>query len=352
MQNASQWDVYFKSLLPQFTLYCLLSRQIESLVTQKTKRIAIVTPVFNDWISFSHLLGVINDCAASWNAGVRVIAVDDGSTELPPSSFSELKHIDRVEVVSLVCNLGHQQAIAVGLCEAFHQGDLEAVVVMDCDGEDPPEAIGGLLKAFHKNPNHIVVAQRGKRLETTSFRVSYLLYRALFWVLTGRIIDFGNFCLIPRALLLRVVHLPDIWNNLAASLTKSRILLHKVRINRGRRYAGRSKMNMVSLITHGLSAVSVYSDVVFVRVVILFTVLSMLVAVAIVVVVCLRFLTNLAIPGWTSYVTGLLSIILLQSLLFSAGAAFLLLSRRSILSVVPALDARRYIRGRTVIHEL
>jgi len=314
--------------------------------------VVIVTPVFNDWTSFFSLLYALNDCCDRWNVRLRVIAIDDGSTELPPAFPGDLKNIDRVEVLSLVCNMGHQRAIAVGLCEAFHQAGLDAVAVMDCDGEDPPQAIGNLLEAFRRNPNRIVVAQRGKRLETASFQFSYLVYRLLFWTLTGRVIDFGNFCLIPQRLLQRVVYLPDIWNNLAATLTKSRIPLHRVKVNRGRRYAGQSKMNFVSLIIHGLSAVSVYSDVVLVRVVILFAILSLLVAIGIVIVICLRLVTDLAIPGWASSLTGILGIIFLQSLLFSAGAAFSLLSRRSILSVVPALDARRYIRGRAVIHEL
>jgi glycosyltransferase involved in cell wall biosynthesis len=327
-------------------------KQVKSLIIQHSQSIVIVTPVFNDWKSFFHLLHAIDDCVCTWKVQVRVIAVDDGSTENSLLSLGNLEYIDRVEVVSLVCNLGHQRAIAVGLCEAFHQEGFDAVIVMDCDGEDAPEAIDSLLQAFRENSNRIIVAQRGKRSETVSFRVFYLMYRTLFWGLTGRVIDFGNFCLIPQPLLQRVVYLPDIWNNLAAALTKSRSPLYKVRINRGRRYAGQSKMNLISLIIHGLSAVSVYSDVVFVRVAILFTILSVLVATGIVVVVLLRLVTNLAIPGWASYVTGLLSIILLQTLLFSAGATFSLLSRRSILSVVPALDARRYIREWSVIHEL
>jgi hypothetical protein len=37
----------------------------------------------------------------------------------------------------------------------------------------------------------------------------------------------------------------------------------------GKRYAGRSKMNFVSLVTHGLGAISVYSDVVMVRLMLL-----------------------------------------------------------------------------------
>ncbi|HEY9619554.1 MAG TPA: glycosyltransferase [Crinalium sp.] len=320
--------------------------------TELVYRLSIVTPIFNDWQSFTYLVQAIDNLAKTLDLNVSIIAVNDGSIELTPTPevlLPDLKYLQKIEILNLVCNLGHQRAIAVGLCEAFHQEDSDAVIVMDCDGEDRPQDIGKLLKASFAHPNQIVVAQRGKRSEVASFRLSYILYKTLFLVLTGKVIDFGNFCLIPRSLLSRMVFMPDIWNNLAATIMLSKTPIYRVRINRGDRYAGKSKMNMVSLIIHGLSAISVYSDVVFVRVIITFTVLSVLLASGIGLVVILRLFTNLAIPGWASYVTGLLSVLLLQTLLLAAGAAFSLLNRRSALSVVPALDARRYVRERVVV---
>ena len=69
---------------------------------------------------------------------------------------------------------------------------------------------------------------------------------------------------------------PDLWNNLPAAILRSRLPIHLVPIHRGRRYAGKSKMNFTSLIVHGLSGISVYADTIFVRLLILSVLLVVL----------------------------------------------------------------------------
>ncbi len=83
-------------------------------------RIAIVTPVFNDWDSFQTLINDINNFAYKFKIFFKVIAVDDSSTLINyPKNLSNLKNIE-VEIIRLRNNLGHQRAIAVGLCEAYN----------------------------------------------------------------------------------------------------------------------------------------------------------------------------------------------------------------------------------------
>jgi hypothetical protein len=61
----------------------------------------------------------IDRLVSSWNAEVSVFVVDDRSIgELPNSvDFGDLTSINRLELLSLSANLGHQRAITVGLCE-------------------------------------------------------------------------------------------------------------------------------------------------------------------------------------------------------------------------------------------
>jgi hypothetical protein len=44
-------------------------------------RIAIVTPVFNDWASLSHLIGALEVAEVSKDVSFSVFVVDDGSSE-------------------------------------------------------------------------------------------------------------------------------------------------------------------------------------------------------------------------------------------------------------------------------
>lgn len=169
------------------------------------------------------------------------------------------------KILRLALNLGHQRAIAVGLCAVADRTQFDAVLVMHSDGEDRPADIAALLEASRQHPDHVVLARRAKRSESPAFRFWYLIYKLIFHTLSGQVISFGNYSVVPMSAVQRLVHMPELWNNLAACILRSRLPCTTVPTARGVRYSGRSTMNLVSLVVHGLSVMSVYSDVIFVR---------------------------------------------------------------------------------------
>ena len=102
-------------------------------------------------------------------------------------------------------------------------------------------------------------------------------------------------------------------------------------------------MNFISLVTHGLSAISVHGDVVGVRLLIATTLLILFAIAGICVVVVIRLLTDLAIPGWATYVVALLLIILIQAVTLSLFFIFLVLSNRDNASFLPERDYVHFI---------
>src|SRR5581483_5975909 len=166
------------------------------------KEIAIVTPVLDDWESFVTLLRELTARFPAAQTRFHVFAVDDGSHQpfevdaiaLPPDTC-----VASVEILRLALNLGHQRAIAIGLCNIAHRDEFDAVVVMDSDGEDRPADIAKLLAAAEAQPGRVLMAERSKRSERALFRLGYFAYRLLFHLLTGRSISFGNFSLLPMA---------------------------------------------------------------------------------------------------------------------------------------------------------
>jgi polyisoprenyl-phosphate glycosyltransferase len=309
-------------------------------------QLVIVTPVFNDWESFCHLLTAMDLAVSNWGVEVDVVAVDDGSFQPPmvDGTIAALENLRNVTIVSLACNIGHQRAIAVGLVHVCRSAQHDQCVVMDCDGEDRPEEVAALLRASAKQPDAIVTARRSRRLEDWRFRASYRLYKKLFWLFTGHEIDFGNFCLIPKAQLARIVHMTELWNHFAGTLIRSHAPLIRVNTVRGQRYAGRSTMKGVSLIIHGLSAIAVFSDVLFVRLMVFSLALSLLPIPLAVVVLYLRFFTNLAIPGWTTTVFGFVLMYILQVLSLSIVSVLTLLSSRSQFPFVPTSHALTFVK--------
>jgi polyisoprenyl-phosphate glycosyltransferase len=311
----------------------------------KQGHISIVVPTFNDWASLARLIKDIDTLPELAGFYFSILAVDDGSNErnLSPIMAGRYSRVLSIKAVELACNLGHQRAIAIGLVQALKTQDSGCIIVMDSDGEDRPRDIRKLVDQWRAAPNCIVCAKRARRSESISFKMFYAIYKLIFKMLTGVRIDFGNFCLIPLNLLAAVCHNSSSWNNLAATLVRSRLPIRRIPTDRGRRYAGQSHMNLVSLIMHGMSAMSVYSDVVLVRVLISLLGLSALSTVGLAVVFAIRLFTDLAIPGWASGVAGNLFVIFLQSVLFALISVFILLSTRSTKTVVPIVDADTYV---------
>ncbi|MEO7033138.1 MAG: glycosyltransferase [Polyangiaceae bacterium] len=311
-------------------------------------RVCVVTPAYNDWESLTRLLIDLDEVGKQSDLRFRVLVVDDSSTLPAPEGWPGLEHsqLESLTIVRLACNLGHQRAIAVGL--VMTHTDLEecaGVIVMDSDGEDLPSDLPRLMTASVSHPGSIVCARRARRSEPAAFRAFYRGYQLLFGALTGAHIDFGNFCLIPTSVLRAVISQAGIWNHLAATLTRSRLPLYRIDTQRGTRYARQSKMNFVSLVVHGLTAVAVYADVALVRIVILAMVLAGCSFLGIVLTVCIRLGTSLAIPGWASGVAGTLTVLLFQAVLIPAIGVFVVLSSRTARTVVPLVDAKNFVES-------
>jgi hypothetical protein len=314
-----------------------------------SKIIALVIPVLDDWASFTTLMREIADLLTGSGLALHVYAVDDGSSEpFEPASVVQMADscLVSIEVIRLAANLGHQRAIAVGLCAVAKDDTADAVLVMDSDGQDRPADIGALLAAGARHPRHVVLAARAQRAEPGSFRLWYRLYRLLFRALTGQTINFGNYCLIPMTAVRRLVHMPELWNNLAAAVMRSRLPYMTVPTVRGMRSCGSSKMNLPALVVHGLSAMSVYGDVIFVRVLLAAGGVAALAAIGIVTVAVTRLATNLAIPGWATATVGDLLIIVSQTFVVAIAASLTMLAGRSSRPIVPIVDCAAFIAGR------
>lgn len=320
-----------------------------------TKHIAILTPVFDDWDLLNILLCRMDKALLQTDTAVKVFVVDDGSSRSPSGlteTCARLRHIRFVQIIQLVSNQGHQRAIAVGLAElTAHVRNLNAVIILDADGEDLPDDLPRLLHAHEQHPDHIIVARRQWRSEGILFSLFYRLYKRLYQLLIGVRIDFGNFCLIPFQIAEKLSYNSYLWNHLAATIVRSRQPIIRIDTCRGKRYAGNSKMNLAALVVHGLSAISVYSDIVFARALLFFFLMAIASLAGIIAVFGIKLLTDLAIPGWATSTAGVLAVLLIQAVSLSAGAAFIMLHMRSQVWVVPAIDTLKLIKSREVIYE-
>jgi glycosyltransferase involved in cell wall biosynthesis len=303
--------------------------------------ILIITPVFNDWDSLAQLLEDLEKFLHSEDLDVDVLAVDDGSSQpcpkrlFPKENFSRIKSFN---ILHLTRNIGHQRAIAIGLAYAHANSSYKQVIVMDSDGEDRIADVINLVHEQMLHPAEIIFAQRKLRSDSLGFRVFYWTYKTLFRLLTGVTISFGNFSSIPGDLLGRVAHSSEIWNHYAAGILHSRITWRIIPTSKGTRYAGKSHMSFTSLAIHGLSAISVFIDVLTIRLMLASFLIILAGVIGFVVLLCVKFLTPLAIPGWATNVTFGLMMITFQAIIFLVILSFSILNYRSMRLFIPARD--------------
>ena len=300
----------------------------------------VLMPIYEDWESASVLVGRVQSALAGLVDRVEFLLVNDGSVAPPPAAIAlGDAPAARVDVLHLRRNLGHQRAIAVGLSHVHAHRPCDGVVVMDGDGEDTPDGVARLLRRFAEvGRAHTVFAERARRTEGALFRTFYVLYRWLHQMLTGRGVRVGNFSVVPRAHLDRLVAVSELWNHYAASVFRARLPVATTPIDRGYRIAGASRMNFTSLLAHGLSAISVFSDVVGLRLLVLAGALVVIAGGGIVAAGCVRVFTDLAIPGWATNVAGILLVVILQALLMAVAFVFLILQSRNQTAFLPIRD--------------
>ena len=140
-------------------------------------KVDLVIPVFNEAGIVAQMHARIRAAVDQLLYAFTFIYVDDGSSDATADELSVLMKSDqRVRVISLSRNFGHQAALTAGLDAS--RGD--AVVSLDGDGQHPPEMIGDMLELISQGYD-IVQAQRAEDAQLGSFKkwTSGLFYRLL-----------------------------------------------------------------------------------------------------------------------------------------------------------------------------
>jgi glycosyltransferase involved in cell wall biosynthesis len=257
----------------------------------------IIITCYNEGSGIIRLLRETGELIRHAAEEITVVVVDDGSTDETPRLLKDFNFPDprlRLRILRLEYNTGHQAAIEQGIlfaksCAAKH------VIVMDGDGEDDPSAIPELLKLRSFDIVHV---RRGKREESAGFRLAYAVYLRLFYFITGKQMNFGNYCMISDKVIRIISERSFI--HLAAFLSRLKLNSTTITFDRRPRNYGNSKMSLAGLVHHAFRSFIEYAEeflMVFLRLAILLFVLFLLM---IVYIVYLKLFTDKAILGWAS----------------------------------------------------
>ena len=170
--------------------------------------LSVVIPIYNEAEGINELHRRLTMAVKPLVDSYELIFVNDGSQD---KSFQKLKAIARVDetvkYIGFSRNFGHQIAVTAGLNHAT--GD--AVVIIDGDLQDPPEAIADLYQKYQEGYK-VVYAKRRQRKGETFFKkfTAKLFYRILSKITAIDIpIDTGDFRIMDKIVVEQLNQMPE-----------------------------------------------------------------------------------------------------------------------------------------------
>ncbi len=190
----------------------------------------------------------------------ELVVVDDGSQDATGEILAALARGDeRVKVVTLSRNFGHQTAITAGLDHAA--GDV--VVMIDSDLQDPPELIPTMLEHWRAGSD-VVYATRTDREGESRFKLKTADW---FYRIMGRVSDVplaansGDFRLLDRRALDALLQMRERNRYLRGMTSWVGFTQTSVPYSREARKAGETKYPIRKMIHFALDAIASFSNV-------------------------------------------------------------------------------------------
>ena len=220
--------------------------------------LSVVAPVFNEEETLLEFHRRV--AAALEDLPFELILVDDGSSDATPLLLSELASDDeRVRVIELSRNFGHQAALTAGLDHA--QGD--AIVMLDADLQDPPELIGQMIEHWRQGSDVVYAVRRGRPGETktklTTARWFYRLFSKLAQIDLEQ--NAGDYRLLDRRALAALNSMRERNRFLRGMTVWVGYTQTAVQYDRDARYAGDTKYSPRKMLRFSLDAIFSFSHV-------------------------------------------------------------------------------------------
>ena len=260
--------------------------------------VAVILPLLNESEVLKSLLSDIRESLTESSCDWSVCFVNDGSTDASAEILDGFADADRrVKVLHLSRNFGHTAAVRAGL--DFVNAD--AVILMDCDGQDDPNAIPQFLDSWRQGSD-VVYAVRVARKEAYWKRMLF----SGFYQLLSRVSsvpiprDAGNFGLLDRRVVEQIRALPEGDRYLPGLRSWVGFRQTAVTVERLARHDGNPRVRIRGLISLAKTALFGFSRVPL-HVFYVLAILSAAVSIGTIAFASYhRIFTGLAIPGWAS----------------------------------------------------
>jgi dolichol-phosphate mannosyltransferase len=264
--------------------------------------LSVVIPVYGADSCVPELCKRLQKSLSSITQDYEIILVEDRSPDTSWSKIIKETELDsRVRGVRLSRNFGQHRAITAGLDIA----DGDWVVVMDCDLQDPPEAIPELYSKALEG-HHIVMASFEERKESW---VRQFISK-IFWLILSRLAGFdfdfknGNFRIMSRLVVQNFRKYREQLRLLGGINNLMGFTKCSIKIERQERHSGKSSYTLSKLLSIAFEICMAYSDKPLKLAVGIGLSLSSLSVIVGIYFIYLQLSGSLEVPGWASLIVS------------------------------------------------
>ena len=268
-------------------------------------RLSIVLPAYNEEQNISNTAEVLGELLAGESIEYELIFISDGSGD---ATFQEIQKAaekdSRVKGAEFSRNFGKEAAIFAGL--ELTSGD--AVIVMDCDLQHPPEVIPQMCKLWQNGAEVVEGIKESRGKESLAHKLSAgLFYRIMSRLIKMDMNASSDFKLLDRKVVDVLLRLPE-RNTFFRALSfwtgfRREYVSYEVR----ERQFGESKWSSLSLMKYAVTNATSFSTLPL-QLVTVMGVLSILFSMVLFVQTLVRYLSGTAVEGFTTVILLILVI--------------------------------------------
>ena len=266
--------------------------------------VSIAIPVFNEEHTIEELWRRLSAVLEGFEQSWEVVFVDDGSSDRTPDLLSGIAQTsDAVRVIRLSRNFGHGSALTAGI--DYVTGD--AVILMDGDLQDKPEAIPSLLERWEQG-DEVVYAIRSSRDENSLMRLAFKCFYRFISRVSGihQPLDAGIFCLLDRKVVDLLKSMPERNRYFPGLRAYAGFKQTGIEVERDERFAGQPRVGFIGLIKLAVDGIIAFSYIP-IRLVTLAGVLVAFSAFGYVLIILYKkIVSHEAILGWASTLIAIL----------------------------------------------
>jgi polyisoprenyl-phosphate glycosyltransferase len=227
----------------------------------KKKLLSVVVPVFSEERALEEFCRRLKAVLVSLEgiAEHEIIFVNDGSTDRSLDMLLTFQRQDRrIRLVDLSRNFGHQIAITAGI--EHSRGD--AVIIMDCDLQDPPETVPELVKKWNEGYNVVYGVRNARRGEGFFKRfTAHAYYRLLNRLSDVDIpLDAGDFRLMDRTTVEALKSMKEKNRYIRGMVSWIGFRQCSITYDRGSRHSGNTKFPLKMMMKLAFDGITSFSE--------------------------------------------------------------------------------------------